>query len=107
MGKSYILQWILVHIDIEGEQLADSLAKETRIIEPVPLSTTVFDANAVAKQKLCTKPRKKCCLPELKYNRQITTTITRVRAKNFKDMKILYDGSRTYVEGTQMYPKHF
>ncbi|GFX13590.1 RNase H domain-containing protein [Trichonephila clavipes] len=79
--------------------------------EPVNSPTTVFDANAVAKQKLCSNPRKKFSLPELNYSREITTTITRLRTKYFKGMKILPDGSRSYVEcrhcsGTQLDPKH-
>ncbi|GFX37942.1 RNase H domain-containing protein [Trichonephila clavipes] len=79
--------------------------------EPVTSSTMVFDANAVAKQKLCSNPRKKFLLPELNYSREITTTITRLRTKHFKGMKILPDGFRSYVEcrhcpGTQLDPKY-
>ncbi|GFU17179.1 RNase H domain-containing protein [Trichonephila clavipes] len=71
----------------------------------------VFDANAVAKQKLCSNPRKKLSLPELNYSREITATITRLRTKHFKGMKILPDGFRSYVEcrhcsGAQLDPKH-
>ncbi|GFT55051.1 RNase H domain-containing protein [Trichonephila clavipes] len=41
----------------------------------------------------------------------MTSTITRLRRKHFKSMKILPDGSRSYVEcrycpGKQMDPKH-
>ena len=39
-------------VDIEGNVLVDSLANAARTNEPVPLSTTVFDAHAVIKQKL-------------------------------------------------------
>ncbi|GFS89205.1 hypothetical protein TNCV_1259411 [Trichonephila clavipes] len=48
LGKLCTLQWIPAHIDIEGNEMADSLANETRPLEPLTLSTTVFDANAVA-----------------------------------------------------------
>ena len=39
-------------VDIEKNVLVDSLANAARTNEPVPLSTTVFDAHAVIKQKL-------------------------------------------------------
>ncbi|GFU31793.1 RNase H domain-containing protein [Trichonephila clavipes] len=63
------------------------------------------------KQKLCSNPRKQLSLPELNYRLEITTTVTRLRKKHFKGMKILPDGSRSYVEcrlcsGTQLDPKH-
>ncbi|GFX76918.1 hypothetical protein TNCV_2257811 [Trichonephila clavipes] len=56
LGKSCTLQWIPAHVDIEGSEMADSSDNEARALEPIPSSTTVFDANAVAKQKLCSKP---------------------------------------------------
>ncbi|GFU10974.1 RNase H domain-containing protein [Trichonephila clavipes] len=56
---------------------------------------------------MCSNPRKKYSLPELNNSsrREITTTIT------FKGMKILSDGSRSYVEcrhcsGPQLDPEH-
>ena len=64
MRKSCIFQWILAHVDTEGNELADSLSNEARIIKLVPLSTMVFDANVVTKQKLCTNPGEKFLLPE-------------------------------------------
>ncbi|GFU40736.1 RNase H domain-containing protein [Trichonephila clavipes] len=99
------------HVDIEGNEMADSLANEARTLEPLTSSTTIVDANAVAKQKLCSNPRKKISLPELNYSREITSTITRLRTKHFKGMEILPDGSRSYVEcrhcpGPQIDPKH-
>ncbi|GFY14544.1 RNase H domain-containing protein [Trichonephila clavipes] len=91
--------------------MTDSLVNEARTLEPVTSSATVFDANTVAKQKLCSNPRKKFSLPELNYSRGIITKITRLRTSHFKGMKILLDGSRSYVEcrhytGTQLDPKH-
>ncbi|GFX60589.1 RNase H domain-containing protein [Trichonephila clavipes] len=73
-------------------------SNESKTLEAVTSATTVFDANVAANQKLCSNPRKKFSLPELNYSRGITTTITRLRTKHFKDMKILSDGSRSYVE---------
>ncbi|GFV71617.1 RNase H domain-containing protein [Trichonephila clavipes] len=91
--------------------MAYSLVNEARTFGPVTSSTMVFDANAVTNKKLCSNPRKKLPLPELNYSREITTTITRLRTKPFKGMKILPDGSKSYVEcrhcsGMQLDPKH-
>ncbi|GFS76533.1 RNase H domain-containing protein [Trichonephila clavipes] len=89
LGKSCTLQWIPAHVDVEGIEMADFLASEARTLEPLTSSTMVFDAKAVAKQKLCSNPIKKLSLPELNYSREITSTITRLRTKHFKGMKIL------------------
>ncbi|GFV09283.1 RNase H domain-containing protein [Trichonephila clavipes] len=90
--------------------MANSLANEARTHEPLS-STTVFDVNAVAKQKLSSNSRKKLFLPEVNYNREFTSTITRLRTKHFKGRKILPGGSRSYVEcrhcpDTKLDPKH-
>ncbi|PRD29996.1 UNVERIFIED_CONTAM: hypothetical protein NCL1_27742 [Trichonephila clavipes] len=61
LGKSCILQGIPAYVDIEGSEMADSL-------EPLTSYTMVFDANAVAKQKLCSNPRKNLSLSELNYS---------------------------------------
>ncbi|GFW98697.1 t-box transcription factor TBX20 [Trichonephila clavipes] len=47
-----ILRWIPAHVDIEGNEKADSLADEARALEPVTLSIAVFDTNAVTTNKL-------------------------------------------------------
>ncbi|GFS74679.1 hypothetical protein TNCV_3978131 [Trichonephila clavipes] len=52
------MQWNPAHVDIEGNDMADSLANEALTLEPITSSTTIFDANTVAKQKLCSNPRK-------------------------------------------------
>ncbi|GFY27544.1 RNase H domain-containing protein [Trichonephila clavipes] len=58
LGKSCTLQWIPAHVDIEGNEMANSFGNEARTLEPVTSFTTVSDANALAKQKLCSNPRK-------------------------------------------------
>ncbi|GFY17937.1 RNase H domain-containing protein [Trichonephila clavipes] len=88
-------KWIPAHVDIEGNDMADSLANEARTLEPVTSATKVFDANVAAKQKLCSNPRKKLSLPELSYRQKIKTPLTRGRTKHFKCMNILPDGSRS------------
>ncbi|GFV94294.1 hypothetical protein TNCV_2267481 [Trichonephila clavipes] len=47
-GKSCTLQWIPAPVDIEGNEMADSLANQARTLESLTSSTTVFDANALA-----------------------------------------------------------
>ncbi|GFW98696.1 t-box transcription factor TBX20 [Trichonephila clavipes] len=47
-----ILRWIPAHVDIEGNEKADSLADEARALEPVTLSIAVFDTNAVSVENL-------------------------------------------------------
>ncbi|GFY10853.1 RNase H domain-containing protein [Trichonephila clavipes] len=44
--KSCILQWIPAHVNIEGNECADSLAKEARDIEHKCTTITLDDANA-------------------------------------------------------------
>ena len=47
------------YVDIKRNKQADSLANEARKIEPIPLSTTVFDANVITKSEaLCKSPEK-------------------------------------------------
>ncbi|GFV83483.1 probable RNA-directed DNA polymerase from transposon BS [Trichonephila clavipes] len=50
--KSCILQWIPAHVNIEGNECADSLAKEARDIEHKCTTITLDDANAVAKHRI-------------------------------------------------------
>ena len=70
-------------VDIEWNELTYCLANEDRTVDLVPLSTTVFDANAVAKQNVCINSRRKFSLPELNCNLEIKTTIGRLRSKHF------------------------
>ncbi|PRD29685.1 UNVERIFIED_CONTAM: hypothetical protein NCL1_28619 [Trichonephila clavipes] len=112
LGKSCTLQWIPAHVDIEGNKMAlISLPMKPELLEPLTSSAMVFDTNTVAKQKLCSDPRKNLSLPELNYCREIISTIIRLKTKHFKGMKILPDGSRSYVEcrhcpGIQLDLKH-
>ena len=85
--KSCILQWIPANLDTERNKLVAYHANEARKVEPVPLSTTVFDANAVAKQKLCANPLRKFSLPELSYSREIPTTIARLRTNTARECR--------------------
>ncbi|GFW33370.1 transposable element Tcb1 transposase [Trichonephila clavipes] len=73
------VMWISARVGVEGNEMTDSHANETRTLEPLTSSTAVFDANAVAKQKLCSNPRKQLSLPEFNYSRENTSAITRQR----------------------------
>ena len=86
-------------IILRGNGWYDYLVNESRTIDPVALSTTVFDTNAVAKYKLSASPLREFSVSELNYSREITTIIATLRTKLFKGMKILPDSSRIYVEG--------
>ncbi|GFV39469.1 RNase H domain-containing protein [Trichonephila clavipes] len=50
--KSCLLQWIPAHVNIEGNERADSLAKEGRNDDQLCPTITLADANAVANYRL-------------------------------------------------------
>ncbi|GFS68049.1 RNase H domain-containing protein [Trichonephila clavipes] len=102
--KTCTIQWVPAHLNIEGNEHADSLAKEARNIDPPPIKTTCLDVNAVAKHRLCDGSWKKWCLPELNLDRVVTTTISRMRMGHTRGMKIMPKGSRTYTE-CRHYPR--
>ncbi|GFT40101.1 RNase H domain-containing protein [Trichonephila clavipes] len=51
-GKSCLLQGIPAHVNIEGNECADSLAKEGRNDDQLCPTITLADANAVANYRL-------------------------------------------------------
>ncbi len=53
-GKSCVLQWIPAHVNIEGNECADSLAKEARELDQKCIIITLADANAVASHRIMT-----------------------------------------------------
>ncbi|GFS58119.1 probable RNA-directed DNA polymerase from transposon BS [Trichonephila clavipes] len=73
--KSCILQWIPAHVNIEGNECADSLAKEARDIEHKCTTITLDDANAVAKHRIMNHTFKKPLVTEFDCPRIITSTI--------------------------------
>ncbi|GFU38064.1 RNase H domain-containing protein [Trichonephila clavipes] len=108
--KSCILQWIPAHVNIEGNECADSLAKEARSIEHT--GTTIrLDANAVAKHRIMNNTFKKPLVTEFDCPRIITSTTARLRTEHLKGTKIHPDKTRSYVQckhcpDLQLTPKH-
>ncbi|GFY26226.1 RNase H domain-containing protein [Trichonephila clavipes] len=96
--KSCILQWIPAHVNIEGNECADSLAKEARDIEHKCTTITPDDANAVAKHRILNHTFKKPLVTEFDCPRIITSTIARLRTEHLKGMKIHPDKTRSYVQ---------
>ncbi|GFS96420.1 RNase H domain-containing protein [Trichonephila clavipes] len=109
--KSCILQWIPAHVNIEGNECADSLAKEARDIEHKCTTITLDDANAVAKHRIMNHTFKKPLVTEFDCPRIITSTIARLRTGHLKGMKIHPDKTRSYVQckhcpDLQLTPNH-
>ncbi|GFX12622.1 RNase H domain-containing protein [Trichonephila clavipes] len=109
--KSCILQWIPAHVNIEGNEGADSLAKEARDIEHKCTTITLDDANAVAKHRIMNHTFKKPLATEFDCPRIITSTIARLRTEHLKGMKIHPDKTRSYVQckhcpDLQLTPNH-
>ncbi|GFW08461.1 probable RNA-directed DNA polymerase from transposon BS [Trichonephila clavipes] len=109
--KSCILQWIPAHVIIEGNECADSLAKEARDIEHKCSTITLDDANAVAKHRIVNHTFKKPLVTEFDCPRIITSTIARLRTEHLKGMKIHPDKTRSYVQckhcpDLQLTPNH-
>ncbi|GFX57751.1 probable RNA-directed DNA polymerase from transposon BS [Trichonephila clavipes] len=109
--KSCILQWIPAHVNIEGNECADSLAKEARDIEHKCTTITLDDANAVAKHRIMNHTFKKPLVTEFDCPRNITSTIARLRTEHLKGMKIHPGKTRSYVQckhcpDLQLTPNH-
>ncbi|GFX95298.1 probable RNA-directed DNA polymerase from transposon BS [Trichonephila clavipes] len=109
--NSCILQWIPAHVNIEGNECADSLAKEARDIEHKCTTITLDDANAVAKHRIMNHTFKKPLVTEFDCPRIITSTIARLRTEHLKGMKIHPDKTRSYVQckhcpDLQLTPNH-
>lgn len=109
--RACILQWIPAHVDIDGNEKADILAKEARDNSQPSNSLTLTDADAIASRRLLSATSQKHSIPTLNCDRAISTTIARLRTKHFKGMKISPDGHRSYRScphciDTELSPDH-
>ncbi|GFT10610.1 RNase H domain-containing protein [Trichonephila clavipes] len=80
-GKSCLLQWILAHVNIEGNECA---AKEGRNDDQLCLTITLADANAVANYRLLPHRYKKTLIVNFDCSRNLTSIIARLRMGHFK-----------------------
>ncbi|GFU91578.1 RNase H domain-containing protein [Trichonephila clavipes] len=96
-GKSCLLQWIPAHVNIEGNECADSLAKEGRNDDQLCPTITLADANAVANYRLLPHRYKKPLIVDFDCSRNLTSIIARLSTGHFKGMKISSDKTRTYI----------
>ncbi|GFW72136.1 RNase H domain-containing protein [Trichonephila clavipes] len=95
--KSYLLQWIPAHVNIEGNECMDSLSKEGRNDDQLCNTITLADANAVANYRLLPHRYKKHLIVDFDCSRNLTSIIARLRTGHFKGMKISSDKTRTYI----------
>ncbi|GFW71522.1 RNase H domain-containing protein [Trichonephila clavipes] len=94
---SCLLQWIPAHVNIEGNECADSLTKEGRNDDQLCPTITLADANAVANYRLLPHRYKKPLIVDFDCSRNLTSIIARLRTGHFKGMKISSDKTRTYI----------
>ncbi|GFU17496.1 RNase H domain-containing protein [Trichonephila clavipes] len=98
-GKSCLLPWIPAHVYIEGNECADSVAKEGRNVDQLCPTITLADANAVANYRLLPHRYKKKphLIVDFDCSRNLTSIIARLRTGHFKGRKISSDKTRTYI----------
>ncbi|GFW72210.1 RNase H domain-containing protein [Trichonephila clavipes] len=96
-GKCCLLQWIPAHVNIEGSERADSLAKEGKNDDQLCPTITLADANAVANYRLLPHRYKKTLIVDFDCSRNLTSIIARLRTGHFIGMKISSDKTRTCI----------
>ncbi|GFS59386.1 RNase H domain-containing protein [Trichonephila clavipes] len=96
-GKSCLLQWIPAHVNIEGNECADSLAKEGRNDDQLCPTIRLANANSIANYRLLPHHYKTPLIVDFDCSRNLTSIIARLRKGHFKGMKISSDKTRTYI----------
>ena len=94
LHKYCVLQWIPAHIDLEYNEIADSLPKNSRSRDQIAIPTSLANAKTYVKFKVITpsKIELKHQIMQFNIDRKTATTITRFRMKLHKHMKISTDG---------------
>ncbi|GFX78672.1 RNase H domain-containing protein [Trichonephila clavipes] len=96
-AKSCLLQWIPAHVNIEGNECADSLAKEGRNDDQLCPTITLADCKCGRKLQTSASSLQKPLIVNFDCSRYLTSIIARLRTGHFKGMKISSDKTRTYI----------
>ena len=91
------MQWISAHVNIQGNECADSLAKEGRCAAQPCTTTALAEENEVANLRFLPYSFKKPLITDLDCPRILTSTMARFRTVHFKGVRILSNKTSTYI----------
>ncbi|GFW71446.1 RNase H domain-containing protein [Trichonephila clavipes] len=109
--KSCTLQWIPAHVNTEGNECADGLAKEARDIEHKCTAITLGDAGAVARHRIMNHTFGEPLVAEFDCPRVVASTVVGLRAEHLGGMGIHPDRTGSCVQcghcpDLQLTPNH-